>query len=48
MIKINFSFPVNHLKVCIKEGLYRIWCGMNRLGDCGVHKVGDTSAFINT
>ena len=30
-----------------KEGLHRIWCGMNRLGDSGVHILGDTSAFIN-
>ena len=31
----------------IKEGLYRIWCGVNRLGDSGVHTLGDTSAFVN-
>ena len=31
----------------IKEGLYRIWCGVNRLGDSGVHTFGDTSAFVN-
>ena len=30
----------------IKEGLYRIWCG-NRLGDSGVHTLGDTPAFVN-
>ena len=30
-----------------KEGLYRIWCGVNRLGDSGVNKLGDTSAFVN-
>ena len=29
-----------------KEGLYRIWCGVNRLGDSGVHTLGDTSAFV--
>ena len=31
----------------IKEGLYRISCGVNRLGDSGVHTLGDTSAFAN-
>ena len=31
----------------VKEGLYRIWCGVNRLGDSGVHTLGDTSAFVN-
>ena len=30
-----------------KEALYRIWCGMNRLGDSGVNRLGDTSAFVN-
>ena len=30
-----------------KEGLYRIWYGVNRLGDNGVHTLGDTSAFVN-
>ena len=30
-----------------KEALYRIWCGVNRLGDSGVNRVGDTSAFVN-
>ena len=29
----------------IKAGL--IWCGVNRLGDSGVHTLGDTSAFVN-
>ena len=31
----------------LKEGLYRIWCGVNRLGDSGVHTLGDTPAFVN-
>ena len=31
----------------IKEGLYRIWCGVNTLGDSGVNTPGDTSAFVN-
>ena len=26
----------------VKDGLYRIWCGVNRLGDSGVHTLGDT------
>ena len=30
-----------------KEGLYRIGCGVNRLGESGVHTLGDTSAFFN-
>ena len=30
-----------------KEAPYRIWCGVNRLGDSGVNKLGDTSAFVN-
>ena len=33
--------------VLFKEGLYRIWCGVNRLGDSCVHTLGDTSAFVN-
>ena len=33
--------------VPVKEGLYRIWCGVNRLGDSGVNRLGDTSAFVN-
>ena len=31
----------------INEGLYRIWCGVSRLGDSGVHTLGDTSTFVN-
>ena len=31
----------------IKEALYRIWCGVNRLGDSSVNRLGDTSAFVN-
>ena len=34
----------------IKGALYRIWCGVNRLGDqcceSGVNRLGDTSAFV--
>ena len=31
----------------LKEALYRIWCGVSRLGDSGVNRLGDTSAFVN-
>ena len=27
--------------------IYRIWCGVNRLCDSGVHPLGDTSAVVN-
>ena len=30
-----------------KEALFRIWCGVNKLGDSGVNRLGDTSAFVN-
>ena len=30
----------------VKGALYRIWCGMNRLGDSGVNRFGDNSAFV--
>ena len=26
---------------------WRIWCGVNRLGDRGVNRLGDNSAFVN-
>ena len=32
----------------LKEALYRIWCGVNRLGHSGVNRLGDTSGFVNT
>ena len=31
----------------IKEDLYRIWCGVNRLGDSGMNRLGHTSAFVS-
>ena len=31
----------------VKEALYRSWCGGNRLGDSGVRRLVDTSAFVN-
>ena len=30
----------------IKGALYRILCGVNRLGDSGVNRLGGTSAFV--
>ena len=31
----------------VKEALYRIWCGANRLGNSGVHTIGANSTFVN-
>ena len=28
--------------------LNKSWCDVNRLGDSGVNRLGDTSAFVNT
>ena len=36
-----------HTCIYIKGALYRIWCGVNRLGVSGVNRLGDTSAFVN-
>ena len=38
-----------HYVLCgnLKEGLYRIFCGVNRRGDGGVHTLGDASGFVN-
>ena len=38
----------DNLQLELKRHLYRIWCGVNRLGDSGVSRLGDTSAFVNT
>ena len=57
-LTLVYTFPICmawrfHFPICnydFKEGLpgvYRIWCGVNRLGDSGVHTRGDTSAFVN-
>ena len=40
----NIKFIINK---SVKEALYRMWCGVNRLGDSGVNRLGDTSAFVN-
>ena len=29
----------------IKEALYRMWCGMTRIGDSGVNRLGDRAYF---
>ena len=29
----------------IKEALYRMWCGVTRLGDSGVNRLGDRASF---
>ena len=42
---MNMPTPLINSK--FKEALYRIWCGANRLGDSGVHTLGDNSAFVN-
>ena len=31
----------------VKEAPYRIVCGVNRLGDSGVNRLDDNSAFVN-
>ena len=47
-----FHYVISMLYICLcfkctlsscefKEGLYRIWCGVNRLGDSGMHTLGD-------
>ena len=36
----------NKLPMVIKGALYRIWGGVNRLGDSGVNRLGDTSSFV--
>ena len=49
------DLQTNNVILIFKEGLYRIWCGVNRLGDSGVnrlgdsgvHTLGDTSEFVN-
>ena len=38
---------ISDVNCSVKAGLYRSWCGVNGLGDSGVHVLGDTSAFVN-
>ena len=47
-VDIQHKFCLSNISLALKEGLYRIWCGVNRLGDSGVHILGDTSAFVNS
>ena len=35
-------------RIFFKEALYIIWCGVCRLCDNGVNRLGDTSAFVIT
>ena len=35
------------VKHSFKEALYRLWCGVHRLSDSCVNRLGDTSAFVN-
>ena len=48
----QLQFPVRmmqeihqHLKPSYT--FYRSWCGVHRLDDIGVNRLGDTSAFVN-
>ena len=43
---MNVNIPVANTAQ-FKEAVYRIWCDVNRLGDSGVNRLGDTSAFVN-
>ena len=36
----------NYIQGLCKQALCIIWCGANRLGDSGVHTLGDNSAFV--
>ena len=40
------SEPSSDNVAYIKEELYRIWGGVNRLGDSGVHTLSNTLAFV--
>ena len=46
-ISITPNFRSHDKEQLFKEGLYRILCGVNRLGDSDVHTIGNTSAFVN-
>ena len=45
--QLHFHIQIKSDKTKVKEGLYRIWCGVNTLGDSGANSLGDTSAFVN-
>ena len=42
LIRIGFDMNAR-----FKEALFSILCGVNRLGDSGPNRLGDTSAFVN-
>ena len=49
-VNIVYGIPSDIVRtstLSLKAGLYRIWCGAHRLGDSGVHTLGDASAFVN-
>ena len=46
LVAVFAKYRTRQTKVRIKAGLYINWCGVNRLGDSGVHTLGDTSAFF--
>ena len=45
----SFVIPAGQLLLTrrAEEAMY-IWCGVTRLSDSGVNRLGDTSAFVNT
>ena len=48
VVKRTVYMPIDEgMYLIFKEALYRIGCGANRLGDSGVHTLGDSSAFVN-
>ena len=49
MLSFFYKLVYTHIRniSLTTEALYRIWCGVNRLGDSGVNRLGDTSAFVN-
>ena len=42
LVAVFGKYRHRQTKVKITAGLYTIWCGVNRLGDSGVHTLGDT------
>ena len=55
MIKVSYALTTRPRRrsavdpyYSFKEALYRMLCGVNRLGDSGVNRHGDTSAFVIT
>ena len=46
-VRVYVSIQQYYVVLYVKEALYRIWCGVNRLGDSGVNRLRDTSVFVN-